>query len=79
MGDALQRPRGSEFLKDDARWTFQNGPYRYEIQGDSYLVTDGDATISAPIVWSFGHGKAGQTYVLERDGQLYESRVSYYL
>jgi hypothetical protein len=83
MGDALQRPRQSEFLRGHERLTFENGPYRYEIsrtpQGSLYTVTDGSATITTPLLWSLGHGKAGQTYVFERDGHFYESRVSYYL
>jgi len=39
-------------------------------------VTDGAETISLPIRWSMGVG--GQTWVLERDGKLYESLVSFY-
>ena len=31
-----------------------------------------------PIEWAFGQGAAGQTYVFRRDGQWYESRVSYF-
>jgi hypothetical protein len=83
MGNALQRPMHSEFLREHEKLTFQNGPYRYEIartgSGSIYTVTDGNAGISTPILWSLGHGKAGQTYVIEHDGNLYESRVSYYI
>ncbi len=31
-----------------------------------------------PLLWAFGQGVAGQTYVFEHDGALYESRVSFY-
>jgi hypothetical protein len=83
MGDALQGAAESEFLREHKRLTFENGPYRYEItrtpEGSLYTVTDGSATISTPILWSLGHGKAGQTYLFEHDGHLYESRASYYL
>jgi hypothetical protein len=86
MGDALQTAKQSEFLRDREKLTFANGPYRYEItrtpEGSLYTVTNGAGsreTISTPILWSLGHGKAGQTYVLEHDGHLYESRVSYYV
>ena len=30
------------------------------------------------MLWAFGRGRAGQTYVFERDGAFYESRVSFY-
>ncbi len=81
MGGALQTAEQSRFLHE--RRTFENGAYRYEIapsdNGAVYAVTDGAETISTPVLWSFGHGKAGQTYVLEHEGRMYESRVSYYL
>lgn len=54
--------------------------YRLERRGDStiYTVTDGVETFSVPLGWAFGLGAAGQTYVFEKDGAMYESRVSYY-
>ncbi|HJQ24344.1 MAG TPA: multiheme c-type cytochrome [Blastocatellia bacterium] len=61
---------------------FRIGPYAYEIKrqdGQSlYTVTDGTETISVPIRYALGQGKAGQTYVIEYQGALYESLVSYY-
>jgi hypothetical protein len=41
-------------------------------------VTDGTETISEPILYSFGQGKAGQTYIFRHNAALYESRVSFY-
>jgi hypothetical protein len=41
-----------------------------------YSITDESRTISLPIRWSFGKG--AQTWVLEKQGELYESMVSYY-
>jgi hypothetical protein len=58
--------------------TFTDGAYRYSIHRNEYRVTDGAQALSAPIRWSFGAGVAGQTYVFEHEGALYESRVSYY-
>ena len=43
-----------------------------------YTVSDGVNTISEPILYCFGRGRAGQTYVLQHSGVLYECRVSYY-
>jgi Cytochrome c554 and c-prime len=83
MGNALQPPAASDSLQAHEKLTFENGPYRYAItrtpEGGLYTVTDGSDTISTPVQWSFGHGNAGQTYVLEHDGHFYESRVSFYL
>ncbi len=54
--------------------------YRIERQGDRsmYSVTDGVETVTYPIRYAFGLGEAGQTYILEKDGEYYESFVSYY-
>ncbi|MFN0122389.1 MAG: multiheme c-type cytochrome [Blastocatellia bacterium] len=41
-------------------------------------VSHGGETVSEPILWCFGSGEAGQTWVFSHKGQLYESRVSYY-
>ena len=48
--------------------------------GDSSIltVTDGKETLTVPLLWAFGRGQAGQTYVFEYDGAMYESRVSFY-
>lgn len=58
------------------------GDYNYRIQrtGDQSIFTVSDATgsVSVPIRYAFGLGEAGQTYILEKDGTLYESFVSYY-
>lgn len=60
--------------------TFRRGAYSYTVETSSgrstYTVTDGTNTISVPIRWGFGTG--GQTWVLECEGKLYDSLVSYY-
>lgn len=62
--------------------TFTAGPYKFEISqaaGQSvYSVTDGAHSISQPLQWAFGTGEVGQTYVYQREGNYYESRVSFY-
>ena len=80
MGLALQMPVADPLFKAHPVLKIQKGPYTYtvETKGNSstYSVTDGTRTISLPIQWSFGKG--AQTWVLEMDGQLYESLMSYY-
>jgi Cytochrome c3 len=82
MGHALERVEDCAILRDHPRLTFQHDRYSYTItrQGNQsiYTVTDGADTITVPIGWAFGLGEAGQTYVFERDGVFYESRVSFY-
>lgn len=56
------------------------GRYSYRVQtrggASTYSVTDGTDTIAMPLKWIFGQNT--QTFVLEKDGYLYESRVSYF-
>ncbi|UWZ85591.1 cytochrome c family protein [Occallatibacter riparius] len=57
----------------------QNG-YSYSVQTkggvSTYAVSDATGTLSLPIHWVFG--QHSQTFVLEKDGKLYESLVSYF-
>ena len=82
MSHALETVRDCAILKAHPLLSFRRGAYSYTIRRDGdrslYSVTDGSATITAPLAWAFGLGAAGQTYVFERGGSLYESRVSFY-
>lgn len=82
MAHAMELPAECEILKSHPVLTFRSGSYSYRIErkGDEsiYSVSDGTQTISVPIGWAFGLGLAGQTYVYEYNGELYQSRVSYY-
>jgi hypothetical protein len=82
MAHAALRPTDSEALRTHEQLTFHLAPYSYQIQrqqaGSLYSVTDGKQTISAPLSWAFGLGESGQTYILERNGTFFESRMSYF-
>jgi hypothetical protein len=82
MRNALQRAGKSDILLSNPLLSFSEGVYRTVIQrdgpGSTLTVTDGKDTISAQILWAFGLGSAGQTYVFEYQGETYESRVSFY-
>jgi hypothetical protein len=82
MGRALESVADSRVLIANPTMTFRNDPYSYEIRRKDkqslYSVTDGQETISLPILYALGQGKAGQTYVLQYQGGLFESRVSFY-
>ena len=72
----------SDVLSQRGQLTFQQGKISYQIAtaaGKSvYSVTEGTQRLSAPLTWSFGDGHVGQSYLFERDGNFYESRVSYF-
>jgi Cytochrome c554 and c-prime len=82
MARTAQRAGEAEPLRDRDLLTFRVGRYRYELSRRDgqriYTVTDGTRVLSTPLTWAFGVGKVGQTYFFERDGQLHESRVSYF-
>ncbi len=82
MGKALERVTSCEILRRHRRLTFRDGPYVYAITREDdnslYEVTDGHETFTARLQWAFGQGGAGQTYVFEKNGNWYESRVSFF-
>ncbi len=82
MGRAMQPAAISAVLRTNPRLTFRSGAYSYEItrKGEQslYTVSNGIQTFSEPILYSFGQGKAGQTYIYRHNGELHESRVSFY-
>jgi hypothetical protein len=82
MGQALAPASNCQILRTHPRLTFRSSPYSYQIvrQGNRsiYTVTDDVNAISEPILYCFGQGKIGQTYVFKHKGMFYETRVSYY-
>ena len=82
MAHAAAQAADSDVLRARDCLSFRFGPYSYRIaralKGSVYSVSDGKRTISEQLLWAFGVGEVGQTYVLERNGSYYESRVSYY-
>jgi Cytochrome c554 and c-prime len=82
MAQAAAPAANSEILKSHSDLTEQRAAYHYELstsqQAVNFSVTDGAQSLSAPIEWAFGLGHKGQTYIYERDGGFYESRLSFY-
>lgn len=82
MAQALERAADSLILRTHPKLNFKSGSYSYQIlrQGNQilYTVTNGVDTVSAPVLWAFGHGEMGQTYVFQHNNVLYESRISFY-
>jgi Cytochrome c554 and c-prime len=82
MAMAMEPVIESKVLTAHPVMAFRIGPYSYEIKRKDkqsfYSVTDGQETITLPVLYAFGQGKAGQTYILKYEGELYESLVSFY-
>ncbi|HEY1984073.1 MAG TPA: multiheme c-type cytochrome [Terracidiphilus sp.] len=83
MAHALESVETASVLIDNPLLTATYGrfSYRIERQGDQsiYSVSDGVTTETMPIRWAMGASSAmGQTYILEKNGELYESRMSWF-
>src|SRR5581483_10680497 len=82
MARTAMRARDSAVLREHRRLSMTSGAYHYEIvttdEGSVYSVKDGSRAADASLVWAFGDGKTGQSFLFEKDGALHEARVSYY-
>jgi Zn finger protein HypA/HybF involved in hydrogenase expression len=82
MSRALQNAKNCDILREHPLLKADLEGHKYEIrrEGDRvwYTVTGPTDSIRVELLWAFGLGAAGQTYVFERDGKWYESRVSFY-
>ena len=82
MAHALATGTDCQILRSRLELTFRNGPYAYKItrQGNRsiYTVSDGVNTISEDVLYCFGQGITGQTFLFRHNGLFYESRVSFY-
>lgn len=82
MSKAMEKADNCQILQHHPELKFQKGQFTFRIhrQGEKsiYTISDGKSEISIPILYCFGQGKAGQTYVYEYNGAMYESRVSFY-
>jgi hypothetical protein len=83
MGDTALRADDAAILHSHPQMNFAIGKYHYEIKTAAahsiYTVTDGTRTLTATLLWAFGTGRVGQSYLFKRDdGNFYEARVTYF-
>ena len=82
MAQTLARAEDTEVLKKSGFLSFQNGKYVYRISMEhgkpAVSVGDGAEKLSAPLAWAFGTNEVAQSYLYERDGKYFESRVTYF-
>jgi len=83
MAQNAMHAEDSEILHSHPELRFAIGSYHYEIKTDArhsvYTVGNGTHTLTANLLWAFGIGRAGQSYLFKReDGKFYEARVTYF-
>jgi hypothetical protein len=82
MAHASMLAKDSPILQQFLTLSSQAGPYSYNISnaGDkwNFSVTDGKNSITEPMIWAFGFNHKGQAYLLERNGAIYDTRLSFY-
>lgn len=84
MARAGVRPADAEILRQHDHLSFRLGPYREEIvtKGGKSVLTvtasNGAAPFFANLLWAFGVGRMGQTYIYEKNGSYYESHLTFF-
>jgi hypothetical protein len=83
MANAALFTRASGILNSHPTLKFTFGQYHYQLQTDAqqtlYTLNDGEKTLQYPLLWAFGIGRVGQSYLFKKeDGNFYEARVTYF-
>ncbi len=88
MASAAVHAADAAILRQHDHLSFRLGPYREEIvtKGEKSVLTvigrnsggNGAAPFSVDLLWAFGVGHMGQTYVYERKGSYYESHLTFF-
>jgi hypothetical protein len=82
MARAATPASDAEILAKHPLLKVSNGVYLYVIAREGgrmkYSVSARGKTLAADLLWAFGAGSMGQTYLYEYRGALYESQVSFY-
>src|SRR4051794_12327221 len=67
MAQALEVAPDCRIITARGKLTFRNGPYTYNLAREGgqivYSISDGKNTIIKPILYCFGQGHVGQTFV----------------
>jgi Cytochrome c554 and c-prime len=82
MARALTPASACETLHAHAPLEFTRHGFHYRIEKQgmafSYTVSRGDERLTLPLDWCFGHGASGHTFLVQFEGVVYETRVSYF-
>ncbi len=77
-GAGAGQPAPGDFVSGSYtyRFTRNNTLPGYSLEVTSGQTTSGGHSISYPVVWTMGAGVHGQTYLLDENGELFESQAS---
>jgi hypothetical protein len=82
MAHALIPASESNFLHLHPDLSFNAGDVSYRIRfaggAVTFSVASAGSSLSTPLVWAFGNGTTGQTYLFRRNESWYEAAVSFY-
>jgi hypothetical protein len=82
MAHAVKVATADAFTSFPHEMHFRTGPYEYSVSqtptGAEYSTTNGQQSASAAVGWIFGDRQFGDTFLYQRNGIYFESRVSYY-
>lgn len=82
MAGTLMHASDARVLHSHSDLAFRNGKYLYQFKprGDDiqFTVSDGERTLAADLVWAFGSGNLGQSYLFQQNGVYRESRVTFF-
>jgi hypothetical protein len=77
MARALRK--GSGEIPDSS---FKDGQFSISVRKDRgqniYTATDGQRSVTAPLLWEFGDGLMGRTFLFRQGNDYYETTVSFY-
>lgn len=83
MANAALRAAKSGILHEHRNLNFSVGRYHYNVTTDAsksfYTLSDGAQTLGYPLLWGFGVGRIGQSFLFKKeDGNFYEARATYF-
>ncbi|MGH9431284.1 MAG: cytochrome c3 family protein [Terriglobia bacterium] len=82
MAHAMTPAAQSKLLQSHPHMSYQHGPYTYRVDLDGdravYSMTDGKRMFSIPLLWVYGVGVVGQTFIFRVNGNYFETEIAYY-
>jgi hypothetical protein len=83
MARAAMSASLSEILNSHPVMVFGPGKYKYRIETarsqSHYSVSDGNQSLSFSLLWAFGTGRVGQSYLFKKqNADFFEARVTYF-
>ena len=82
MAHAMKPAAKSRFLHAHPQLVLNRGPYTYRISLSGgraiYSVTDGEKTLSVPLLWAYGTGVVTRSFVFHLNRTYSDAEVAYY-